>query len=259
MPSLATERISEILECFNILNLGSKDSKGLTKGHETKYVLSEDQFPDILRSLQNEYSILEVNNLKIQSNECIYFDTKKLDFYKQHHNGKLNRIKVRYRRSLDDDRCDFEIKINSNTSLPFKKKLKQKRLKNKIRGKAKKLLKKHTDFKAKKIKPKLTVQYKRIVLVHKNVPESIVFDTDLFFTNGEKKVHLENVIITKLIKNHYSERSEFLNLTKLDKVQTMGFSKYCTGIVLTNPGVKHNRFKHNMLFINKLINGDNGR
>jgi len=65
--------------------------------------------PELLGELQPLCTLLDFDSRKISRYENIYFDMQAMDLYLAHHNGKLNRFKVRCRtyKDMDIGNIDF--------------------------------------------------------------------------------------------------------------------------------------------------------
>ena len=109
--------ISEILNRFDGITLKEMDSVALLDRVDTKYLFKVDLLPDILKKIMTEYYVLDIKNVRMSNYETIYYDTEDLSFYNQHHNGKLNRYKIRERCYMDSNLSFFEIKYKNNKKI----------------------------------------------------------------------------------------------------------------------------------------------
>ena len=112
---------NRILEGFSPVNLTELESYGLLDRFDNKYALTFEQLMLLLPQLSEDYSILEIKSKRIFLYDNFYFDTDDLKFYFEHHNGKLNRYKIRYRRYVDSDIIYFEMKKKDNKNKTLKK------------------------------------------------------------------------------------------------------------------------------------------
>ena len=81
---------------------------------DTKFTFGLEKLDGILRKLQKDYFILDINNNRVMDYESLYYDSSDLAFYLAHHNERTNRLKVRYRRYVVSDICFFELKFKNN-------------------------------------------------------------------------------------------------------------------------------------------------
>ena len=80
------------------------------KRTDTKFVVSKKMLPVLLETLKEKYRVLEIDNNRVMTYNSLYFDTKDQKFYREHHNGKINRLKVRMRKYVESELFFLEIK-----------------------------------------------------------------------------------------------------------------------------------------------------
>ena len=105
-----TEKFTSKIAKLRPVSIGDLDSVALCNRVDSKFILSEDQLFKILPCIKKNYYVLEINGVRAFYYENNYFDTPDLQFFRDHHNGYVNRIKVRTRKYVDTDTCYFEIK-----------------------------------------------------------------------------------------------------------------------------------------------------
>ncbi len=248
----------EVIKQFESVNLDTIEEKAFKVRYDTKYVFPDYELSDILLMLNKDYRILEINGIRIFSYENLYFDTDSLYFYTQHHNGKGNRFKVRFRRYRENAVCYFEIKSKSNKYSISKDRIRLENFQDTINGIAKDLVLDKTNINPESLHPKLQINYRRITLINNRMGEKITFDTDLYFKNCIKEGTLSSIAIAEVKNNLLSDSMDFIYYMKTRNIHPFRVSKYCTGTIITNPEVKYNRFKSKMLFLNKLQRLANG-
>lgn len=250
------ETLTPILSSFQPVSLKGMNKIKLLNRQDTKFIFNFKKLPSLLEQLKDNYYVLEVENHRIAQYESLYFDTDDLRFYTQHHNGKLNRHKVRYRCYVDSNTCYFEIKLKSNKGRTIKSRIKKKKI-NEIKGKkAKELLRKNIAINPGDLSVKLLIHFSRITLAHKDFSERVTIDTNLHFKNGNIEKPLLELIIAEVKQDKVSLSSPFIQLMRKEKIQPMRLSKYCIGTILTNENIKYNRFKSKLLTINKITHGN---
>jgi len=92
--------VSELVKSFKPVELTEMENVRLMDRTDMKFVLSFEILPAILEMLSEIYKILAIQQRKIFSYRNEYFDTPELSMYSDHHNGKLNRFKVRHRQYI---------------------------------------------------------------------------------------------------------------------------------------------------------------
>ena len=114
---------NHLLSDFRTHELAEQSGIAQVNRIDTKYVLPVTFLEELLQTLKEEYSVLQFEGQRCRAYETTYFDTPNRAFYQTHHNGKLNRYKVRYRRYPASDSGFFEIKKKNNKSRTIKKRI----------------------------------------------------------------------------------------------------------------------------------------
>ena len=249
------EKIEAILSEFRPIALDEMDAVKLMNRTDTKFVFHLAQLPDILKAVSLHYFVLQINNRKIASYKTLYFDTPDFRNYVTHHNGKLNRFKVRIRHYVDSNIFFLEEKFKNNKGRTIKKRIKVPELKAHFSGKEKEFIRQFTPLNPEELEPKLLNGFQRITLVQPTNKERITIDIGLEFSDNEHQtVQLQNIVIAE-IKKDSRTRSEMEQLFRKEHIHPSGFSKYCTGIASLYPQVKQNRFKYKLSQIKKIEYG----
>jgi|ERR1017187_6577460 hypothetical protein len=243
--------LTPILCSFDSITLAEMDRVKLLDRMDTKFVFNYNQLPGILGSLQEYYKILDVNGIKQNRYETLYFDTPDFNLYLDHHNGKTNRYKVRYRKYVDSDLVFFEVKYKNNKGRTLKSRVKRKNIHEVIEGKSIELINEKTPLSPEGLQSKLWVNYSRITLVNKFSTERLTLDLDLLFKKEEQMIGYENLVIAE-VKQEELGASPFIDVMKINHVREGSISKYCFGVIALIDGIKKNNFKSNLLTLNKL-------
>ena len=106
----AFHEISNAIHGFKKITLEEMNAVSLMKRTDTKYIVNVNFLAPILEDLQKEYQVLEIDNRRIMNYSSVYFDTPEFKFYFDHHNGKVNRTKIRQRKYVDSELTFLEIK-----------------------------------------------------------------------------------------------------------------------------------------------------
>ena len=91
------------LSSFDKISLDEMNGVSLMKRVDTKFILSESQLLKVFSKIQKDYKVLEIDNERLMQYSTLYFDTQNKKCFKEHHNGKLNRYKIRMRKYLVSD------------------------------------------------------------------------------------------------------------------------------------------------------------
>ena len=258
-------KLSEQINAFSPIKLSEidsiKDSVKLMDRHDTKYVFSSDKTKSLLISLASIYRALEIDGQRVFEYENLYFDTDRDLFYTQHHNRKLNRYKLRYRKYVNSNTSYFEIKFKSNKKKTIKNRFKttsiNEDLPDKVKSKAHDILDNAPDFDLDEVIPKIYTSFSRLTLASPELGERITIDTSITYrtTDGQKEV-LKDICVAEMKQAKLSFKSPFARAAKELRIYPSPFSKYCTGVSLLCKPRKINRFKKRLLNLKKLSQGE---
>lgn len=92
------------------MSLEELDRVKLQNRIDSKFIMSEAELSLVLEGICEEQMVLEIDNKRLFEYKTIYFDTPDFQFFKDHHNGCINRVKVRCREYVDSHLCFYEIK-----------------------------------------------------------------------------------------------------------------------------------------------------
>jgi hypothetical protein len=248
------EEISIILDKFEPITLKEMDSVKLMNRSDTKFIFRAEQLPIFLNQLTDDFYILDVNGVRKNKYETLYFDTVDFKFFNDHQRGKANRNKVRHRLYVESGLHFFEIKNKNNKGRTNKERIKLKQLEYKIEGISEEFLLKKTHIRGNDLEPKLWGNYTRITLVNKHLPERLTIDTNLIFKFGDKEEFLPEIVIAEL-KQDKSSKSFFAQLMNKHRIKQASISKYCFGVIFLYKNIKLNNFKPKLNILNKLRYG----
>ena len=239
------------LQHFEAISLEEMDSVKLMERVDTKYVFPAHSLPDILNLLAKDYRVLEISGNRNSRYETIYYDTPGLDMYLQHHNGRQNRFKVRYRGYSDSGASFFEVKHHTNKGKMVKKRIPAMLTGGPIRGAEQDFLQELTPYTSKNLVSVLRVFYFRITLVGWCSCEWVILDTGLQVESVNRSADYSAVVIAET-KQDRACSSLFRNVMLQHRIFPGSVSKYCLGITALYPDVKKNRFKEKYRIIHQL-------
>mgnify|MGYP000100216311 CR=1 FL=1 len=251
----SVSNIEDCLSDFSSISLAELENYELLNRYDIKYIININKLPLVLKLLQSNYYILQICDKRIFSYNNLYFDTQDYYFYNQHHNGKSNRTKVRYREYIESGISFFEIKNKINFYKTAKNRIRINNISDHLSSHDKDFIKTHLNVNPELLTPKLSVSYKRMTLLHINEKiEKITIDTNLNFKNESNTIKYSQIAIIEIKLNKYTHFTPLLDsFHRLKIFAGIGFSKYCIGLALTDRNVKYNRFKPKLHIVNKLI------
>jgi len=246
MRELKPSSISDILSKFPSTSLEELNKMALDNRMDSKFVLPKTILGDILEHLSNNYSILTVDNENLFTYENTYFDTADRLFYRSHHNDKLNRHKLRFRRYRESDLCVLETKLKTNKSRTIKQRISIKENnQDNIFG----FINEQIHSATGSLLPKLFNNYHRMTFTHLQKKEKITIDFNLGFENPDNGMqhHIDDYFVVEVKTKDKVHRSEFFQYCKKNGIRENRFSKYCMGTCLTNSSeLKKNNFKQKL-------------
>jgi hypothetical protein len=228
------------------------DAVKLMTRSDEKYLCRIDQLPALLSLAQPDFRILENHGVRLLGYESLYLDTPDHEMYRQHHNGKLNRYKVRIREYQESHEFFIEIKFKDNHRNTTKRRIPIGPDRNYKTPEIRAFLSEYSRYLPENLEPKLFSNFRRMTLVNNDIMERITIDIHPAWFNQKARVELPGIVIMEVKSAKSSNIRGFGLLLRDARVLPSRLSKYCTGTILLNPGIKHNRFKAKMLHLKKL-------
>lgn len=246
------EQLNQILSTFESISLKEMDRVKLMNRVDTKFAFSVIQFKKFMPELVEYYQILEIEGTRTPFYESLYFDDEDFSFFKDHHNGRTNRFKVRFRKYVDSNLIFLEIK-HKFKGRTDKERIKVNAIPTELNDVHKafidSIIEEHND-----LKPVMWNSFHRITLVNKVENERLTLDFDLHFKWKDDDQHFDNLIIAELKQEKINRNSPFFSLMKAINIRPYRLSKYCIGsIELYGAEVlRYNRFKKKLLQLKKI-------
>ena len=244
---------SALLQSFDPIRLSEMGHVALLHRTDTKYLLSEEQVFHALARLTDHYRILEIGGRRLHRYRTLYFDTPNLALYRQHHNGWRNRYKVRERAYADSDLVFLEIKHKIDAHTTVKSRMRTRGLSSHITRGAGSFLRTHYPYQVEELEARLYNTFQRITLVSTRSAERLTVDLGLRYWWNGVRVSLAGMAIAEVKQDGFSLDSEFVRHMRASGVRATRFSKYCIGVSMLYPEVKHNNFKPQFRHIAKLL------
>jgi hypothetical protein len=170
--------------------------------------------------------------------------------YLNHHNGKLNRYKIRIRRYNQTNNSFLEIKFKNNKGRTIKKRVARTDFDSPFNEPELDFISRITPFSGDQLRPKIVNTFKRITLVNNNFTERVTIDFAPGFKNPDNELTLRNLVIVEIKQDKASASALLIQTLRALKITTKGFSKYCIGRSLIED-IKKNNFKPFLLKIEK--------
>ncbi len=247
-----SQNIREAAMHLDPIALGEMDAVRLMNRTDTKFVFPASKLADLLDRSTDHYSVLQIGEIRDFQYNSLYYDTEDLALYMAHHNGARPRFKVRFREYADTDTVFLEIKKKTNTDRTQKCRIEVEHTEMELSGMSMEYIEEQSPLQGSLLKPAVWTLFKRITLVGKNSPERITIDHELSFRYGENTRALPFLTICEVKRDSFAGKSAFIRILNDLSIHPGNSSKYCLGTVLLRDQVKRNRFKPNILKLNRL-------
>jgi hypothetical protein len=248
------KNIREMMQHFDPVSLGEMDAVRLMNRTDTKFIFHSSKLEDLLDRAKDFYSVLQIGESRDFKYNSLYFDTEDLALYLAHHNGSRPRFKVRFREYVETGMVFLEIKQKTNKERTWKYRIKVENIEMELSERSIQYLEEQAPIRAVDLKPAMWTIFQRITLVGKNSPERITIDYELLFRHGDQEKSLPFLTICEVKRDSFAGKSDFLRILNELSIHPGNSSKYCLGTVLLKDQIKTNRFKYNILKINRLEN-----
>ncbi len=233
---------------------------------DQKYLAPACRLAELLERVGEEYYVQRVAGEAVSPYKTLYFDTAERVMYLMHHNCKLGRQKVRVRTYRSTDTTFFEVKTKDN-----------KRKTSKVRipveaeqfyrvdtlEEVRRFLWRNTPYRfaaegggEAAVQACLENRFNRITLVDKGMSERVTLDSGIAFHNHAtgRDADIGGLMVIEVKHEAGAPPSAIERALHTMHISPCRMSKYCIGTALTDPTVKHNRFKAKLLRIDKITN-----
>jgi len=244
--------MDELLDNFLPISLQEMEAVKLMNRIDTKFLATPSRLEQLLQLLDGDYFIQEIDGKRKMSYDTTYFDTDSFDMYNAHQTGRANRQKLRFRTYVDTGIQFMEVKTKNNHGRTKKKRIEVGDMSLDEARKAG-FLHEFLHYEICSLHPTIRNRFNRLTLVNRNKTERLTIDTDLYFHNliSGEDVDMSDVVIIELKREGLCPSPVLDKLRRLH-IHPHGFSKYCMGSALTNSQLHVNRFKRNLIEINKI-------
>ncbi|MBT3571570.1 MAG: VTC domain-containing protein, partial [Flavobacteriales bacterium] len=189
--------LPQIVADFLPISLDEMDDVKLMSRTDTKFAFKANKMPFLLQKLLPFYRVLEIDGELIHDYKSLYYDTDNRKFYLDHHNGRVNRNKIRFREYVGSKLTFLEIKRKNNKGKTIKKRMKvdaiSKELSEKQQNYIEKIIGRPMEVNAKQ-----WINFSRITFVHKTQKERLTIDVNLTFENSNEKGDMKHIVIAEV-------------------------------------------------------------
>lgn len=239
-------------EIFNSISLKEMDQVKLMNRTDQKFWFHRDYLNELLNMVIDHYYLLHINEESELPYTTTYFDTENNKMFAAHHNGKLNRYKIRKRSYVNSGISFLESKFKNNKGRTIKKRIPCSSPNGQFTSTEAQFIDSHTPFTTNELTPSLLNRFSRLTLVNKNFKERCTIDLNIEFEVSDRIVPLDNLVIVEIKSDGKSTASPLALALRENRIKTSGFSKYCVGRSVTDPLLKINAFKQKLRSIEKV-------
>ncbi|MEN9699108.1 MAG: hypothetical protein RLZZ301_306 [Bacteroidota bacterium] len=237
---------------FDPIDLREMADVNLMNRVDTKFAFRQDDLLRFMPLLSADYRALKVEGTMLPHYESLYFDDSDFSFFKDHHNGKGDRFKVRVRKYVESNIYFLEIKhkVKGRTD---KRRILTADF-NEIQNEKERDFLKRQLQNDQQLVPTMWNAFQRITLVSKTSKERLTLDFNISFHMEGVRRDFKQLVIAELKQEQLDRNSPFYRLMKAERIRPYRLSKYCIGSVeiYGKEKLKFNRFKKKLLFLNKI-------
>ncbi|MEY4190234.1 MAG: hypothetical protein RIR17_970 [Planctomycetota bacterium] len=214
------------LPCIDLKTL---ETVPLASRFDTKYLCPVKQINHFLQGLPDGFSVLETENGKWTRYKSVYLDTPDFQLYRLHHNGRPNRVKVRWRTYESDNRLFLEVKKSTPRGETKKYRLSE-------HGEPGPLQPRHFEFLADffpqphLLQASLKVHYQRCTLLHVSNGIKCTMDFGLRLQSKTGEACFPGVVILEMKHRGRTPPFEIRQLLRSLQIRQIPVSKYALGI-----------------------------
>jgi hypothetical protein len=233
------EEIDHIIGALPAVSLQELDERAaLLRRTDTKYVLDESAFRELLNTLAPDYDVLEIDGRRRFAYRSVYFDTPDLRCFRDHVEDRLPRFKARTRTYEDTGHCVFEIKLKVGHGETDKRQI------DHALDQADQLDERATaclqqaladielEPPERPLEASLRTSFTRITLAARNRSERVTCDLSIHLERpGDGTARLRDGLVVVESKSEHGDSPADQALTR-QGVEPVSLSKYRTGIAL---------------------------
>lgn len=218
---------------------------------DTKFVTTLDRLYALLDMAGEQYFVQEIDGEVNMPYRTLYFDTPGRDMYVEHLRGRLTRQKIRMRTYEGSDLTFLEVKNKNNKGRTDKKRIVCSPAAD--IGECREFLDGLSRYACPSLSPSLENRFRRVTLVNRRMTERLTIDTGLRFRNRRSAAvaALDSLVIIELKRDGLVASPVASMLNRL-RIHPSGFSKYCMGLVVTDPDLRGNRFKPRLRMVGRM-------
>ena len=243
-PGLSAATYS-VLSSFNPHSLESLHNASLMSRVDSKFLLPSTRLDELLEFLLPYYTILEINGMRSFTYQTRYYDTPNHMHYMRHHNGRLNRFKIRKRTYQESQTSYLEVKFKDRNRRTAKTRIQWDMDSPNLCPEAMTFLESCEVPQVELLEAVQSGTYQRIALASEARGERLTIDCNISFQNTASGIRhdIGPWVIAELKQNVIDRHSAIHDWARAHNIRSVPFSKYCMGMYFTGaPELKRNNF-----------------
>lgn len=234
-----------LLQQMKPVSLEGMAAAGLMSRVEQKYVLPVGQLAQLLVAMQASYAALEMDGVREFGYTTHYFDSEDFRLYHDHHNGYVNRIKVRQRQYDHTGEFFFEIKRRVGELRSEKRREPIAALSDVLPMEQATMIRyRHMEGRAPELK--LCNRFRRMTYCNEDRNERVTIDREISMEHAGVLVTLPGIALVEVKQLRLNRNGTACRWLREQRVQSGPFSKYALGAALLYDKLKQNNFKATM-------------
>jgi hypothetical protein len=246
--------VNDILPSYKAIDLAQLDAVDFEKRLDTKFTFHNSHVRSFLKEMQDHALVLEVKDQRLIHYDNRYLDTEEHTMYLNHHNGRLNRYKVRIRH-YGNGPTFAEVKFKSNKKMTRKWRTPAESLDSYRQPEILSFINRRLPFEAETLVPAIDLSYQRITMASNDMLEKFTLDFNLTAQWNGKIVQFADMAIAEIKQRKLNVKSPFYRALMDRHIYPTSFSKYCVCMASMHGELKQNRFKPILRNVNKLTHG----
>ena len=245
--------LDSLIAQFPPITLAQMSSVKLMNRTDTKFVTTLPMLLRLLDMAREDYYVQEIDGERNMLYDTTYFDTSDFDMYNDHQHGHANRQKIRFRTYVSSHLQFMEVKTKNNRGRTKKKRIEVADMD--LHDSVKRdFLRQYLHFDVDALIPHMHNYFRRVTLVNKAMTERLTIDTQLQFHNllTDADKDMGTLVVVELKRDGLVFSPVLEKLRQL-RILPHGFSKYCMGAAMTNPGLPINNFKPKLIDVRKIL------
>ena len=212
---------------------------------DRKYLLTPDEFQELARRVGTTFRVLDIDGRRVFGYESVYFDTRQLDLFRAHRQGRRRRYKARVRTYLDTGACMFEVKLKGRRGETVKHRLPypvedRSRLNSEAAQFLGDLLQQEYGEQVPDLEAAVTTTYSRVTFVDLVAGARLTCDVDLVCSRGElQEPGSDMILVESKCAGAGSAADEALRQMG---IRSISVSKYCVAVALLDRTLAANKW-----------------